>query len=122
VLLFASLAGLMALFSTVFYTEIIRWALPFDLNVRVLVAILTLIPLGVFMGVCFPSGLRVAHQANAQAVAALWGVNAVTSVMGSALAMVIAISAGFSVSLVVGGLFYLLAAGLAYVTWPRLLA
>ncbi len=119
---FAMLVGATALLSLALYPALIRWALPFELPARVAVTIAALLPAGFLMGVCFPGGLRVAHQVDPRAIPAFYGSNAVTSVLGSALAMALAISIGFSAALVLGAVFYGLAAALAFLTWPRMLA
>jgi hypothetical protein len=103
------------------YPAIIRWALPFDSAVRLGVTVIALAPLGFLMGVLFPAGLRVAHEADPRGVAAFWGANAATAVLGSTLAMVLATTLGFSAALVFGALLYVGAAGLAHFTWHRLL-
>ncbi len=121
VTLFALAVGLVVLLSLAVYPAVIRWALPFDLAARLIVTAMALLPPGFLMGVCFPSGLRVAHQTDSQGVAAFWGANAVTSVLGSALAMIIAVSIGFSAALVLGAVFYGLATVLVYFTWRNML-
>ena len=47
-----------------------------------------------------------------------WAVNGATSVLGSVLAMVVAINNGFTATLLLGALVYLLALGLASATGP----
>ncbi len=121
VTVFAVTTGLAVLISLVAYPALIRWAMPFALAGRLMVTLAALAPLGFLMGVCFPSGLRIAHVADPEGVAAFWGANAVTSVLGSALAMALAVSVGFSAALVLGAALYGLAAGLAHLTWPRML-
>lgn len=113
--------GVLVLITLWLYPIIIRWALPLDLPARVAVTIAAMLPLGLLMGVPFPSGLRVAHQADPQGVAAFWGVNAISSVLGSALAMSLAVTIGFSAALALGAALYILAAVLTYFTWRRLL-
>jgi hypothetical protein len=120
--LFALLIGAMAALSLVVYPPLIDWALPLAMLPRVIVAIIMLFPLGFCMGIPFPSGLRIAHEVDPQAVAAFWGANAVASVLGSAGAMALAILTGFSAALLVGAGLYVLAAVMAFFIWPRLLA
>jgi hypothetical protein len=121
IVLFGVVAGLAILASLALYPWAIRAALPSDLAVRFLVSVVLILPLGCLMGVFFPGGLRIAQRVDPQGLAAFWGANAVTSVLGSALAMALAISLGFSSALVLGALLYLAVAGLALLTWPRLL-
>jgi spermidine synthase len=87
---------------------------------RIVVSGLLLAPLGFVMGMPFPTGLRalaagpvvdVASGASAQdnAVEWAWAMNAAASVLGSVLAMVIAIQFGLNVTLGCGVAAYLLA-------------
>jgi hypothetical protein len=77
---------------------------------------LLLIPLGVAMGMPFPTGLRalagsaviVADVAADNAVEWAWAMNAASSVLGSVLAMTIAIQFGLGVTLIHGALAYVL--------------
>jgi hypothetical protein len=72
---------------------------------RIAIAILLIAPVGFFMGMPFPKGtLSVGPLVD-------WGfaVNGAASVLGSVLAVMIAISFGFSTALLFGGAVYLLA-------------
>lgn len=90
---------------------------------RIMVSGLLLAPLGFVMGMPFPTGLRalaagpvldVPSGASAEdnAVEWAWAMNAAASVLGSVLAMVIAIQFGLTVTLACGVAAYLLALGL----------
>ncbi len=68
--------------------------------------------IGFAMGIPFPSLLRMAHDGRQQ-VALLWAVNGVFSVLGSTLATVISMLAGFKWALLVGAGCYLLLAVVA---------
>ena len=72
---------------------------------------LVLAPLGFLMGMPFPSGLRLVKT-----VEWAWALNAAASVLGSVLAMIIAIHYGLTATLVCAALAYLLAA-LCSRTW-----
>lgn len=121
VALFALLVSATILITLPLYTALIRLALPLDLLPRFVITVIAVLPLGFVMGVPFPCGLRIADRVDPQGLAAFWGANAVTSVLGSALAMIIATSLGFSGSLVAGAVLYTLVAALAFVTWPRMI-
>lgn len=80
---------------------------------RLLISALLLVPLGFVMGMPFPTGLRaLAGSAHAladgseQAVEWAWAMNAAASVLGSVLAMVIAIQFGLSATLACGAMAY----------------
>lgn len=95
--------------------------------VKVLVSALLLVPLGVVMGMPFPTGLRALAGPTAElsgggstnAVEWAWAMNAASSVLGSVLAMVIAIHWGLNTTLATGAAAYL-AAMLLCTTLPPL--
>lgn len=68
---------------------------------------LLLMPLGLAMGMPFPSGLRaLATDAGHGAVEWAWAMNAASSVLGSVLAVVIAIQFGLTITLTCGAAAY----------------
>jgi hypothetical protein len=87
---------------------------------KLLISSVLLAPLGMAMGMPFPAGLRMLARAAApkqrsdpgNAVEWAWAMNAAASVLGSVLAMVIAIHFGLNVTLATGGFAYLAALGL----------
>src|SRR6266446_379452 len=92
--------------------------------VKLLISGLLLVPLGLAMGMPFPTGLRalagatvaeslIQGEATGNAVEWAWAMNAASSVLGSVLAMVIAIQWGLNVTLACGALVYLMAIGLS---------
>jgi len=87
---------------------------------RLVVSSVLLVPLGFVMGMPFPTGLRALASAPAPEFPAesdptdnrvewAWAMNAAASVLGSVLAMVIAIQFGLTVTLACGAAAYLLA-------------
>ena len=76
-----------------------------------LVSFLMLFPLGFFMGVPFPSAVRLMGKKDlSDYIPFMWGLNGITSVTGSALAMTIGMTAGFSSAVINGIILYLLIA------------
>jgi hypothetical protein len=68
-----------------------------------------LIPLGFAMGMPFPTGLRSLAKESAvysSAIEWAWAMNAASSVLGSVLAMVIAIRFGLNATLACGAVAY----------------
>ncbi len=116
------LIALIVALSPVLFVALVNWALPFGFGARLAVTAAALLPLGFLMGMPFPSGLRIANQTDPRGVAAFWGANAVTSVLGSAAAMALAVAVGFSAALWVGAGLYAAAALVALFVWPRLLS
>lgn len=88
-----------------------------QLLTRVLVVVIMLLPLGLVMGMPFPLGLQGVAVAGKRQVALAWAVNGVMSVVGSVLAVSLAILWGFTAVLLVGGVAYGVAAGTA--VWLR---
>jgi hypothetical protein len=76
---------------------------------RILVAVATLFPLGIFMGMAFPFGMRLASAHASVLTPWLWGVNGATSVCASVLVVVIAISSGISTAFWIGWGCYVVA-------------
>ncbi|MGB2819897.1 MAG: hypothetical protein WBF17_02875 [Phycisphaerae bacterium] len=64
--------------------------------VRIAVAIGVLLPLGLFMGMAFPVGMKLASARSPALTPWLWGVNGATSVCASVLAVVLALGFGIS--------------------------
>jgi hypothetical protein len=96
--------------------------LPFD--AKLVISGVLLIPLGLAMGMPFPTGLRalagatgeeslIPGEAAGNAVEWAWAMNAASSVLGSVLAMVIAIQWGLNVTLACGAVVYLIAIALS---------
>ena len=103
--------------------------------VKLAVSAVVLIPLGFAMGMPFPTGLRSFAQTSLpdlpvselgepgnteeNAVEWAWAMNAASSVLGSVLAMVVAIHFGLNVTLACGAAAYLLALALLPTLAPR---
>ena len=81
-----------------------------SLVARCLFAAFLLLPLGVFLGTPFPTGLRLFSQERPNLVPLVWGLNGVASVCGSFLAALLARDYGFYQVLLFGAAIYGLAA------------
>jgi hypothetical protein len=79
------------------------------LAARIALAIASIAPLGFLMGIPVPSGLRRAGAAAGALVPWAWAVNGGASVFGSALAVLISMTYGFTASLVAGAIAYAVA-------------
>jgi hypothetical protein len=82
---------------------------------RIVVAMASLFPLGLLMGMAFPLGMRVASLRSAAITPWLWGINGAASVCASVLAVVIAVGSGISAAFWTGFACYLTA--LAALVW-----
>ena len=82
------------------------------LPAKLIISAVVLVPLGFAMGMPFPTGLRgLANKArpDENSIEWAWAMNAASSVLGSVLAIVIAIQFGLNVTLACGAAAYFLA-------------
>ncbi len=85
---------------------------------RIAVSVAILLPIGLFMGMAFPIGMRRALSTAPSIAPWLWGVNGAASVCASVLVVVIALGAGISAAFWVGTACYAIALA-ALFTPPR---
>lgn len=76
---------------------------------RVAVATAMLFPLGLFMGMAFPLGLRLANDKSPAVTPWLWGLNGATSVCAAVIAVAIALTLGISAAFWAGFACYVVA-------------
>lgn len=83
--------------------------LGFDLVIRVFASVLLLIPVGFLLGVPFPLGIKwLTARSLENHIPWMWGINGVSSVLGSAMTIVVAISFGFTEALLLSAGCYLI--------------
>ncbi len=105
----------LALIAPVALRAIFAAALGLPLGVRMVIAVASLAPLGLLMGVPFARGMGLIERAAAGMVPWAWAINGSASVISGVLAVMIALSAGFSAVLWIGAACY----GVALLaTWP----
>jgi hypothetical protein len=93
-LLFGALA-VVSLLYIVLLPPLFNAFLGSPLSVRVVMASLVLLPLGLVMGMFFPSGIEVVRSSNVDFVPWAWGINGCASVVGTVLAVMLAMAHGF---------------------------
>ncbi len=104
---------LVVLAATAVLTPLIfQTALGLALPWRVVVALAVIAPLGVMLGMPFPTGLGVVSEEAPGLVPWAWGINGFFTVIGTILALMLAMMLGFLAVLVLAGACYL-TAGLA---------
>ncbi len=79
-------------------------------NARAAVALLSLLPLGLLMGIPFASGLAYVQRVHPRFVPWAWGINGLTSVMASILVIILAMRVGFNAVVLLGAGVYLVGA------------
>ncbi|HQK92172.1 MAG TPA: hypothetical protein PLD23_01630, partial [Armatimonadota bacterium] len=88
-------------------------ALPLPIIARSLIGLAVVLPLGFALGIPFPTGIRMARGEFDRFIPCLWGINGLTSAVGSIGAMLIAREFGFPNACLAGALLYLALIGLA---------
>ena len=86
-----------------------RWSEPMTTSVRIVAAVLLLFPAGLFMGMAFPLGMKLASARARELTPWLWGLNGAASVLASVLAVCIALSWSISAAFWTGWACYLAA-------------
>jgi hypothetical protein len=84
-------------------------ALGLTLLWRVTLSVVLLAPLGILLGMPFPTGLRIVSAEASALVPWSWGVNGFFTVIGTVTAVILGMSFGFKIVLLVGALCYLIA-------------
>ncbi len=91
------------------YPHIVPLVLGWELWQRGLVTAAMVAPLGFFMGMPFPEGIRLVATHSRDAVPWMWGVNGGATVLGSVLAIILAMATNFTTVFVIAAVGYLIA-------------
>jgi hypothetical protein len=89
-------------------TPLVTWAIPLARPIRMAIAVATLVPIGLVLGIPMPTGIRLLSAKSPQMVAWAWGMNGALSVLGATLAIFIAMNWGFQVTLLAASVTYLI--------------
>ncbi|MFN0120968.1 MAG: hypothetical protein ACKV2V_10735 [Blastocatellia bacterium] len=114
-LILVTLCGVLILYAAIL-PLIIDAALGLGTTWRLLIAALLTAPLGLLMGMPFPTGLQRAGGEASGLVSWAWAVNGAASVFGSTLAVLISMTWGFSVTFLMGAAAYGIALCVAALT------
>jgi hypothetical protein len=88
--------ALLAVGATVAITPLVTWAIPFSRAARIALAVATVTPLGLALGIPMPAGIRLLSARSPEMVAWAWGINGALSVVGATMAIFIAMNWGFN--------------------------
>ena len=81
--------------------------MPFERSARIAIGVATLAPMGIVLGVPMPAGIQLLRARAPDMVPWAWGMNGAFSVLGSTLAIFIAMNWGFQVTLFAASATYL---------------
>ena len=101
--------SLLAIFCLVTLAPLIEWAVPYSRPFRIGVAVATLVPMGVLLGVPMPAGIQLLRLRAPELLTWAWGMNGALSVVGATLAIFIAMNWGFSATLLAASFVYFVA-------------
>ncbi|MFB0518058.1 MAG: hypothetical protein ACETWC_02115, partial [Acidobacteriota bacterium] len=90
-------------------TPLFHSLLGINLFSRISMAVILLMPLGLLMGMPFPMGIKIIDKKANKMIPWVWGINGSTSVLGSIVAVILAIISGFNFALLTGLCIYLAA-------------
>ncbi len=107
--LWAAMVAAALLLLALLLGPLLQATLPLPLPGRVALAILALLPAAVIMGMPFPLGLRLLNREHPAQVPWAWGINGCCSVVGAAMATLLAVEVGYSLLMVLGAGAYLVA-------------
>ena len=94
--------------------SVVRSLLVQSLPITIILILLITAPIGLAMGIPFSSSLRMLREIDRNDIPLAWGINGVMSVMGSALAVAIAMQVGFSAAFAAGAVCYIVVAVVTY--------
>lgn len=97
------------IFLVSFGTGILNYFMHLSFIWRILIVCLLLLPLGLCLGMFFPSGLQVISQDSKETIAWAWGINCGFTVLGSMLAIILAQFYGFNSIFLMAAVLYLFA-------------
>lgn len=97
------------------FPSIFRYLIALPTFVKILMTVVLLAPLGFLMGMPFPSGLRLLASHNEEYLPWAWGINGSTSVLGSIIAFAWALAYGYTATLLLGMVIYLIGAAVVFV-------
>ena len=102
--------GTAALMHLVLVLPLFRWLMPLPDVLKIAVSLALIAPLAFFMGMPFPLALARVAATRAALVPWAWGINGCASVLSAVLAILLAMSLGFSAVVVIAIALYVVAA------------
>jgi hypothetical protein len=101
--------SILIIFYSFFLPAIMDVISPYSIPVKIILVFFTLMPLGLLMGIPFPTGLKILSEKNKSLIPWAWAINGCFSVIAPILAIMLAMALGFKMVLWLGALTYALA-------------
>jgi len=100
---------LVGIFYIFYLPGFFRFFLGYPKGIKILIAVITVMPLAFLMGMPFPLAIKVLQERMNQAIPWMWSINGATSVLASIIAIILAMNIGYNLTFAVGCLCYLVA-------------
>ncbi|GAC1420589.1 MAG: hypothetical protein NVS9B7_11190 [Flavisolibacter sp.] len=100
--------SLLLLIESFFLPSFLRLAIGLGMNGRIALAILLILPLGILLGMPFPSGIQLLRKQAPEMIPWAWGLNGFCTVIGSILAIILSMMVGFQAVLWISIIIYLI--------------
>jgi hypothetical protein len=103
-------AGIMIVLHQIGLSFILNISKDWQTNYKFLIVFITMFPMGFLMGMAFPLGIKKLGKLKGEEnlVPLMMGVNGIFSVFGSTLAVVLSMKFGFSLTIYVGAIIYII--------------
>jgi predicted membrane-bound spermidine synthase len=88
---------------------LIKHTIVYPLGIRMALFVLLIGLVAFFMGMAFPSGIRLVSQDQKNSIPWVWALNGGASVLGSVIAMALAMTIGYTLTLILGSVCYFIA-------------
>src|ERR671922_1374001 len=118
VFVIGGIAGLGILY-VFFLPHIIYSTIAEPVEIKSIVSIAILAPIGFLMGMPLPTGMRLLKVHRPEYIPWMWAVNGAFSVLGAVLAVIIGIMYGSSEAMILGILIYFIALAISFFAWKK---
>ena len=100
--------SVLLLLASFFLPPLLRQAIALPMTGRILLAVLLIMPLGILLGMPFPSGIHLISQQSPVLIPWAWGVNGFFTVIGSVAALILSMMIGFQAVLWIAMVIYMI--------------
>ena len=106
---FLPLLGILIIFYSLIFPFAVNIISPYSAGIKMSMVFIAFVPLGFFMGMPFPTGIKVLGQINEGLIPWAWAINGCFSVLAPVLTIMLAMTMGFKAVLWLGAFSYLMA-------------
>ncbi|HVX28351.1 MAG TPA: hypothetical protein VHB70_18535 [Parafilimonas sp.] len=100
--------SVLLLIASLFLPSLLRAAIALPMTGRIILSIVLIMPIGILLGMPFPSGIKLISEKAPSLIPWAWGVNGFFTVIGSVMALILSMMLGFQAVLWIAIAIYLL--------------